>query len=60
MIWLVGISRVFLFQHFIVDVIAGILLAFTSVYVSELIIHHVFSKSTLQHVPPKGSALENL
>ena len=59
LIWLVGISRVFLFQHFIVDVIAGVLLAFTSVYVSELIIHHVFSKSRIQLLSRKVSTPEN-
>ena len=58
MIWLVGISRVFLFQHFIVDVVAGILLAFTSVYISELIIYHVFSKSKAHAEVPQVSAIE--
>lgn len=56
-IWLVGISRIFLFQHFIVDVIAGILLAFISVFTSEIIIYTIFSKSKARTEVPQISTM---
>ena len=44
-ILLVGYSRVFLFQHFVADVFAGVLLGLACVWVGDWISHRIFKKT---------------